>query len=158
MKNYSLAIILLCSMITNAQMEHAPAKKRIVPQNLPAAELAVAKLYKNVIPTVVTIYTTSKSYTEKGAVQNEGLGSGVLISSQCHILTAAHVVDGSSKIKVKTYDGILRDATVLFSEKSADIALLKLDIPDTNLSHATLGDSDIMAVVKKYMQLEVLMA
>ena len=146
MRIYSLIISLLVGVITNAQMKHAPAKNRVLPKNLPAAELAIAKLYQNVLPAVVTIYTTSKAFTEKGAIQNQGLGSGVLISGDCHILTAAHVVDGSSKIKVKTQDGKLRDATVLFSEKSADIALLKLDVLDVKLSHATLGDSDMMAV------------
>lgn len=129
-----------------AQQGHAPAKKRTFPDNLSPAETNVARLYQKVISSVVTIYTTSNAYTAKGPTQNKGLGSGVLISHDCHILTAAHVVDGSSKIKVKTQDGKLRDATVLFSEKSADIALLKLDIPDSKLAHATLGNSDVMAV------------
>ncbi|MGB5818260.1 MAG: trypsin-like peptidase domain-containing protein [Saonia sp.] len=130
-----------------AQKEmHAVVKKRTFPTNLSTSELNVAKLYQKVLPTVVTIYTTSNAFTERGPVQNQGLGSGVLISHDCHILTAAHVVDGSSKIKVKTQDGKLRDATVLFSEKSADIALLKLDETDASLAHATLGDSDVMAV------------
>lgn len=139
-------LLLLSTAMINAQDGHAPAKKRTFPTNLTVAETNVARLYQNVVASVVTIYTTSNSFTEKGPVQNQGLGSGVLISSDCHILTAAHVVDGSSKIKVKTQDGKLRMATVLFSEKSADIALLKLDIPDSGLSHATLGDSDTMAV------------
>ncbi|MFS4454728.1 S1C family serine protease [Maribacter sp. 2304DJ31-5] len=129
-----------------AQNGHAPINKRTFPNNLAPAEAQVARVYQKVISSVVTIYTTSSSYTEKGPVQNNGLGSGVLISGDCHILTAAHVVDGSTKIEVKTTDGKLRKATILFSEKSADIALLKLDVPDRNLTHATLGDSDIMAV------------
>lgn len=139
-------LFLVINMPITAQMNHSPEKKRTFPANLHSAELNVAKLYQKVIPAVVTIYTTSNSYTEKGPVQNQGLGSGVLISNDCHILTAAHVVDGSTKINVKTHDGKLRTATVLFSEKSADIALLKLDEPDSSLTHATLGDSDVMAV------------
>ena len=129
-----------------AQHKHLPPKKRSIPKNLSVAETNVAKLYQKAVPSVVTIYTTTNSYTDKGPVQNKGLGSGVLISRDCHILTAAHVVDGSSKIKVKTYDGKLREATVLFSEKSADIALLKLDTPDHTLVHASLGSSDAMVV------------
>jgi len=132
--------------VLKAQEGHAPVKKRTFPKNLHKSELNVARLYEKVIPAVVTIYTTSNAYTEKGPVQNEGLGAGILISEDCHILTAAHVVDGSSVIKIKTQDGKLRKASVLFSEKSADIALLKLDTPDDTLAHATLGDSDVMAV------------
>ena len=149
MKEYRILLMLLFFVISiplAAQMKHAPAKKRTFPTNLASAELNVAKLYQKVIPTVVTIYTTSNSYTEKGPMENQGLGSGVLISGDCHILTAAHVVDGSTQINVKTYDGELRKATVLFSEKSADVALLKLDVPNSSLAHATLGDSDVMAV------------
>ncbi len=146
MKYRFLLPFLLLYIGINAQNGHAPAKKRTFPSNLNAAELGAAKLYQNVVESVVTVYTTSKKFTEQGAVQNSGLGSGVLISSDCHILTAAHVVDGTTKIKVKTQDGELRNATVLFSEKSADIALLKLDVPDKGLKHATLGDSDVTAV------------
>jgi len=142
----SLVLFLLGAFVITAQSGHAPTKKRTIPKNLSAAETSVAKIYEKGISSVVTIYTTSNAYTDKGAVENEGLGSGVLISGECHILTAAHVVDGSSKIKVKTYDGKLRSATVLFSEKSADIALLKLDTPDHSLAHASLGDSDKMVV------------
>lgn len=126
----------------NAQLQHAEPKQRSIPQYLNTDELGKATLFKNAVESVVTIYTSAKTFTDQGPQQNSGLGSGVLISSDCHILTAAHVVDGTNKIKVKTQDGKLRDATVLFSEKSADIALLKLDVPDSSLKHAALGDSD----------------
>ena len=145
--NLAIGILLLVfNQYTIAQMSHAPAKKRTFPKNLSASEVGVAKIYEDVISSVVTIYTTSNAITSKGLTQNKGLGSGVLISHDCHILTAAHVIDGSTNIKVKTHDGKLRNATVLFSEKSADIALLKLDVPDNTLTHATLGNSDVMAV------------
>ncbi len=140
-------LFLLTAVVTNAQEPlHAPVKKRSFPTDLSGSERNVAQLYQKVLPTVVTIHTTSNAITERGPVQNQGLGSGVLISHDCHILTAAHVVDGSSKIVVKTQDGKKRNATVLFSEKSADIALLKLDVTDSSLAHATLGDSDALAV------------
>ncbi len=140
-------MFILGSIVLSAQAPtHPTTKKRTFPDYLSAKELSLAKIYEKVIPTVVTIYTTTNSFTQKGPVQNQGLGSGVLISHDCYILTAAHVVDGSSKIVVKTQDGRKRDATVLFSEKSADIALLQLDVLDSNLAHATLGDSDVMAV------------
>ena len=148
MKKTNLLFVLFLFILTSAigQNGHAPKKERTFPKNLSPEETRVAKLYQKTVSAVVTIYTTSNAYTEKGTAENQGLGSGVLISQNCHILTAAHVVDGSSKIKVRTQDGKLRDATVLFSEKSADIALLKLDVLDSELPHATLGDSDVMAV------------
>ena len=145
-KNVFVLLFSLSLTILMGQEGHAPAKKRVFPKNLSAQETNVAKLYNKVIASVVTIYTTSNSFTKVGPVQNKGLGSGVLISKDTHILTAAHVVDGASTINVKTQDGKLRTATLLFSEKSADIALLRLDTPDSSLSYAKFGDSDTMAV------------
>ena len=151
MKKYffTLFLIILISFSANAQNGkdmHLSKKERAIPKYLKNKELKRAELYKNVLPSVVTIYTTSNSYTAEGSKTNQGLGSGVLISHDCYILTAAHVVDGSSKILVKTQDGKERKASVLFSEKTSDIALLQLDVLDSNLTHAVLGDSDALAV------------
>ncbi len=55
-------------------------------------------------------------------------------------------MDGADAIVVKTQDGELRPASLLFSEGSADVALLQLDSPDLDLPHARLGDSDELAV------------
>ena len=129
-----------------AQELHATKKIRTIPTQISNQEKSVTKLYQNVLPSVVTIFTSSDIYTEKGAKSQKGLGSGVLISNECHILTAAHVVDGSSIVKVKTQDGKLREAQLLFSEKNADIALLKLVEPDPTLAHAILGNSDALAI------------
>jgi len=140
------SFIFLMGIGYGQQANHATPKKRGTPVGISAKETATINLYNNVINSVVTIYTSSSSYSAKGPKENQGLGSGVIISGECHILTAAHVVDGSSKIMVKTYDGKLREATVLFSEKTADIALLKLTVEDSNLPHAKLGDSNNLAV------------
>lgn len=137
----------LCSFTTFAQIDgHLTPKKRTIASDLSKQEQNTAALYAKVLPAVVTIFTRSQTVTDKGIEQSGGLGSGVLVSGDCHILTAAHVVAGNSEIMVKTLDGKMRRATILFSEQSADIALLKLDVPDTSLLHATLGDSDKLAV------------
>lgn len=144
---FALSLILLpVSGFAQDHGRHTKPKERIAPEYLSASEQKVAAIYKKVIPTVVTIFTTSPKYTPEGATRNQGQGSGVLVSHDCYILTAAHVVDGSDKILVKTYDGRMREATILFSDKTADIALLRLDLPDPNLAHAVFGDSDQLAV------------
>jgi serine protease Do len=83
---------------------------------------------------------------EEGASKTGGIGSGVLISEECHVLTAAHVVRGAEEIVVKTQDGKMRPAELLFSETVADIALIKLTTPAPELKHAELGDSDRLVV------------
>ena len=145
-KILSVISFLLINFIASAQESHAIKKIRKKPVNISNQEKTVASLYESAIPTVVTIYTSTEVFTQKGPTAKQGLGSGVLISGECHILTAAHVVSGSSTVMVKTFDGKLREAQWLFSEKSADIALLKLLEPDHTLAHAKLGDSDELAI------------
>ncbi len=117
-----------------------------MPDYLSGAELQSAKVYKAVVPAVVTIFTSREVIQEGGAAKKGGIGSGVLISEECHVLTAAHVVRGADEIVVKTQDGKMRPAELLFSETGADIALLKLITPAPELKHAELGDSDRLVV------------
>ncbi len=147
MKNLiKIIIFLLVTSVVAQEKKHVQPLKRVIPVNISSAERSVATVYEKALPAVVTIFTSSTAPSEKGLRKGNGLGSGVLISNDCHILTAAHVVAGNSDILVKTQDGKMRKAIVLFSEENADIALLKLDIPDSTLVHATLGDSDKLAV------------
>lgn len=140
-------LIFLVFFSVSAQLDqHARPQQRSISKTLSKAEKDAANLYTKVLPAVVTIFTRSQVATNTGVKESGGLGSGVLISGDCHILTAAHVVAGNSEILVKTLDGKMRKATVLFSEQSADIALLKLTVPDASLTHANLGDSDALAV------------
>jgi S1-C subfamily serine protease len=75
-------------------------------------------------------------------VDEEGLGSGVLISKDGKILTAAHVVDKEGEIKVEFTNGERMVARVIASSSSADLALLQVDrVPETVVP-ARLGDSD----------------
>jgi len=128
---------------------HASKKIRTVPSYLSSSEIQAVNLYKRVLPTVVTVFASRSVFKrEKGAgLQEEAtVGSGVLISPESHVLTAAHVVDKADKIIVKTAEGKMREAELLFSESSADIALIKLVVQNEILPHAKLGDSDNLAV------------
>ena len=136
----------LLALVGVAQDDDARPKIRVQPDYLTEREVLAAELYENVLPAVVTIYTSTAVLTDEGREHQGGLGSGVLISPDCHILTAAHVVQGADQIIVKTQDGAQRPAELLFSEASADIALLQLETVVRDLHHATLGDSDRLAV------------
>ncbi len=98
-----------------------------------------AELYERQSDSVVTIHTLSAN-REARRVQ-QGIGSGVLISED-ELLTAAHVVDGASKISVLFKDGYKVGATVVASLAASDVALIKLNKPHPSPSIATLGDSD----------------
>ncbi|HEY3039800.1 MAG TPA: trypsin-like peptidase domain-containing protein [Pyrinomonadaceae bacterium] len=77
-------------------------------------------------------------------VDQEGLGSGVLISMDGKILTAAHLVEKENGIKVEFANGQRTLARVIASSTSADLALLQVDRIPQSAVPAKLGDSDIV--------------
>ncbi|MGH9969882.1 MAG: trypsin-like peptidase domain-containing protein [Pyrinomonadaceae bacterium] len=76
--------------------------------------------------------------------RREGLGSGVIVSSDGYILTNHHVVDGAEQLKVDMNDNRTLDAKVVGSDPPSDLAVLKVDA--TNLPVLALGDSDRVRV------------
>jgi putative serine protease PepD len=73
-----------------------------------------------------------------------GEGSGVIISADGEILTNDHVVSGGQDgaITVALSDRRLYDATIVGTDPTTDIAVIRLVDPPEGLSVATLGDSD----------------
>lgn len=76
----------------------------------------------------------------------EGLGSGVLISNDGKVLTAAHVVQTADVAKVQFPDGQEIIARVIGSDVQSDLALLQLKEMPKGVAPATLGDSDKVEV------------
>lgn len=74
----------------------------------------------------------------------QGVGSGVIISSDGHILTNHHVVDGAIEIRVELTDNRTFTAKLVGSDPPSDLAVLKIDA--TNLPAITMGDSDRVRV------------
>ncbi len=116
-----------------------------------ATALSFSQAYKEVNPSVVVIHTREQAVGEgpKGKsfiTTAQGLGSGVIISEEGLIMTAAHVVQVSDKIAVELSDGTRHHATVLGSAPFADVALIKLDSLPDELTVAKLGDSDLVDI------------
>ena len=76
-----------------------------------------------------------------------GMGSGIVIDKDGHILTNFHVVDGTDEIKVKFADGATYDGIIVGTDSRSDLAVLKIkgQLP-ADLVPATLGDSDALRV------------
>jgi len=73
-----------------------------------------------------------------------GLGSGVILDAQGHIVTNHHVIAGSDRISVQLADGRTADAQVVGRDPDTDLAVLKIDLP--KLPVMALGRSDRIAV------------
>lgn len=69
-------------------------------------------------------------------------GSGVIISEDGYIVTNNHVVEDASKLRVKLYDGRTFDGTIVGTDPTTDIALVKIDAKD--LPTVPFGSSDAL--------------
>jgi len=102
------------------------------------------EVFSRVDPAVVEIRTMEADLppvpgmAQPAALQ--GLGSGVMISKEGRILTAAHVVQTADKIEVQVQGGEVIAAHVVSSEPLVDLALIQLDRPPRTPFIAPLGD------------------
>jgi putative serine protease PepD len=108
----------------------------------PRADDSIAGIAQAVLPVVVSIDVSS--------TQGSGTGSGFIIRSTANesfVLTNNHVVDGaggSQDITVTFQDQTQETATIVGTDASYDLAVLRID--RGNLPVAALGDSDDVVV------------
>lgn len=106
---------------------------------------SLREVFKQVDPSVVVVETNSHRVVTGPKMQLAtlpGLGSGVLISADGKVMTAAHVVQTADEIKVQFKNGEVSTATVLTSDAATDVALLQLAQVPAGAVAAKLGDSD----------------
>jgi S1-C subfamily serine protease len=105
---------------------------------------AIVKVASAVKASVVTISTSGSTGAGPFAGQETGSGSGFIISADGLILTNNHVVAGATKLTVTLDDTSTLDATVVTTDATHDLALVKVNA--TNLTPVTLGDSSAVQV------------
>jgi len=121
----------------------------LVCASAPAVADELADAYHRVKSSVVVIETKQKEVdptTSVGLVSVGGLGSGVLISQDGKVATAAHVVQTADEILVHFMSGEKIKARVMASEPGADVALLQLERKPGVGHVAKIGNSDDVRV------------
>ena len=99
-----------------------------------------------VSPSVVAITVTSS--------QGSGQGSGVIFDTKGHVLTNNHVVTGAgagSQLSVTLNDKRTYVATVVGTDPSTDLAVIKLTNAPTDLKPIALGDANVLKVGDQVM-------
>ncbi len=71
----------------------------------------------------------------------KGLGSGMIIDPEGHILTNYHVAGGAAKMEVTLADGSKYPARLVGGDPKTDLAVIKISARE-RLPHITFGDSD----------------
>lgn len=71
----------------------------------------------------------------------KGLGTGMIIDAEGHILTNHHVAGGATKIEVLLSNGQRYPANLIGTDPKTDLAVIKIDVKEA-LPHVTFGDSD----------------
>ena len=74
------------------------------------------------------------------------LGSGFIIDDTGIVVTNFHVIENAEEITVTLSDETAFTATVLGQDQKTDIAVLKIDPGDTELTAVPFGDSDSLRV------------
>jgi serine protease Do len=124
----------------------------------PATPEAVVRVTQAVFPAVVRIDVKQEHYDEGKRRLRSGIGSGVLIDAQGHILTNYHVAGRAAEINITLYNKERVPGRLIGDDHWTDLAVVQLDMEKVRAEkiafrHATLGDSktlvpgqDVMAV------------
>ena len=103
-------------------------------------------IFDKVNPSVVVIRARGRDVTRDGLIGFTEIGSGVLISADGKIMTAAHVTRATDEINVEFLGGETIRARTLAEEPAADLELLQLERVPAGAKVATLGDSNRVRV------------
>jgi len=140
-------------------------------EELPGARLAeelsqaFEKVAENITPSVVTISTESKPkkaksdkndrlreffgddlFEKMNPLPQRGLGTGVVVDDQGHILTNNHVIGDSSEVSVRLSSEKTVKAKVVGTDPRTDLAVIKLKVKEQLPRAAKLGDSEKLKI------------
>ncbi len=115
----------------------------------------VNRIYRRVGPGVVSIEaergtTGTRGFPFPGPRRPDGgataTGSGFVLDEDGYVLTNSHVVEGARAVKVGFAEEDEVEARIVGSDPSSDLALLKVDPDDADLTPLALGDSSKVRV------------
>lgn len=123
------------------------AERPMISGDLSAFQDALAQVAEGVSPSVVHI--TTQVGVRGDLFESQGVGSGVIVSAEGHIITNHHVVDAEGRrqtLRVRLSNGREFPAKVEGTDSETDLALLKIDPKGFTLSPIRFANSDRVRV------------
>ena len=155
LRSAALAVAVVLGAATGAATTAALEGGTTVQQTVVAAEnaalgeatLTPSQIYAADAAGVVDITVTTTATGPFGPARTaEAEGSGFVVDTSGDIVTNAHVVEGASSIVVTFTDGTEAQATLVGSDPSTDLAVIRVDVPAQTLHPLTLADSSAVRV------------
>jgi S1-C subfamily serine protease len=129
-----------------------PSEVSAEPTSSSRADLAPEAIYRTDAPSVVVI-TDTQTQTVPGSFflppskeQVGSLGSGFMIDRHGDIATNEHVVQGAQSIRVGFSNGASYPATIVGTDPSTDVAVVRVKAPHAALRPLTFDDSSKLQV------------
>ena len=104
--------------------------------------LSLTEIFEKAEPGVVRVNTIQN----QTASETGGVGSGFVFDKKGHIITNAHVIEGSTKTVVTFLDGRSYNAEIIGMDEYTDIGVLKVNADLKLLNPLSLGDSSNLNV------------
>jgi S1-C subfamily serine protease len=146
-----LAVMLLVVLLVNAlRPQPAPISRgdvqeaiasALASQTAPPPQAEV--VYAAIRPSIVQI---DVKRTAPDGTESSGEGTGVVITDQGEVMTAAHVIANATSIKITFADGSTSSGTVGNQDPVKDIAVVTADQPPAAVQPATLGNPGSLAI------------
>ncbi len=162
---HALTTLLIMFLALSPLAPPTAADDRVAPRSRQELQLSFAPVVDKAAPAVVNVFTRKlvvlratpfagnpffdQFFREFGGIPRQrmenSLGSGVIVRPEGIVVTNAHVVADAVEIRVGLHDRSEYDATVIFADAQADLAVLRLD-GAKNLPVLEMRNSDTLAV------------
>ena len=139
-----LALLLWRTFYTDGQqlpsVDVEAAIAEVLDSQTPSPVTSV-QVYQAILPSLVVVQTENA-----GEGSKFGIGSGVVINSAADVLTALHIIEGSTEVQLGFADGTRTSATVANVDPERDIAVLTPAALPNLIVPATIGSPSAMRV------------
>jgi S1-C subfamily serine protease len=114
------------------------------PATASQATTPIAEIYDRASKAVVEVQARVGSAVGEPRVQAQG--SGFVIDRKGHVVTNQHVVAGATSFRVSFWNGQSREATLVGTDASTDLAVLKVSGERSLFAPLRFGDSSALSV------------